>query len=109
MFQTDDKGLMNCSLSSEFEKAAAAYNLSKADLLQISKDSLQMSFLDKQSTTYQKLKETLDGFTIWISIAQKSFMKRPVVYIEYLCFFIKKNIYLWLQLLTNIEYVVNLS
>ncbi|KHJ78735.1 putative adenosine deaminase [Oesophagostomum dentatum] len=57
---TDDKGLMDCDLSSEYHKASNAFGFSVADLRKISKDALEMSFLDKRSDEYRKL-EVLVG------------------------------------------------
>ncbi|PIO67078.1 hypothetical protein TELCIR_11186 [Teladorsagia circumcincta] len=56
---TDDKGLMGCDLSGEFRKASEAFNLSIDDLRRMSKDALEMSFLDKSSVEYKQLDELL--------------------------------------------------
>ncbi|KJH47312.1 putative adenosine deaminase [Dictyocaulus viviparus] len=56
---TDDKGVMNCELSSELWKASVAFNLSMSDLWKLSADALQMSFLEKTSDDYVKLEELL--------------------------------------------------
>ncbi|KAL6736232.1 hypothetical protein Aduo_006610 [Ancylostoma duodenale] len=52
---TDDKGLMDCDLSGEYYKASKAFNLTLDDLWDISKDALDMSFLDEKSDDYKRL------------------------------------------------------
>ncbi|KAK5976292.1 hypothetical protein GCK32_012665 [Trichostrongylus colubriformis] len=56
---TDDKGLMDCDLSTEYWKASQAFNLSAEDLWQVSRNALEMSFLDKSSTEYKQLDDLL--------------------------------------------------
>ncbi|WKX95101.1 hypothetical protein Q1695_011954 [Nippostrongylus brasiliensis] len=52
---TDDKGLMDCDLSREFHEASIAFDLTLDDLNDISKNALEMSFLDKSDTVFMKL------------------------------------------------------
>ncbi|EPB74039.1 putative adenosine deaminase [Ancylostoma ceylanicum] len=52
---TDDKGLMDCDLSGEYYKASKAFDLTLNDLWDISKDALEMSFLDENSDDYKRL------------------------------------------------------
>ncbi|VDL71507.1 unnamed protein product [Nippostrongylus brasiliensis] len=54
-FKTDDKGLMDCDLSREFHEASKAFDLTLDDLNDISKNALEMSFLDKSDTVFMKL------------------------------------------------------
>ncbi|XGW08965.1 hypothetical protein V3C99_011350 [Haemonchus contortus] len=57
---TDDKGLMDCDLSSELWKAVEAFNLSIEDLWQASETALEMSFLPKSSIEYKELRDLLE-------------------------------------------------
>jgi adenosine deaminase len=41
---TDDKGVFNCSLSSEYDRASALLKLSNEQLFQLSKNSIQFAF-----------------------------------------------------------------
>ncbi|CAJ0605334.1 unnamed protein product [Cylicocyclus nassatus] len=61
---TDDKGLMDCDLSSEFYKASQIFGFEMQDLWTISVNALKMSFLDKKSEDYRNLMSTLDRTTL---------------------------------------------
>ena len=54
---TDDKGVFNTSLSNEYYQLTKAFNLTKQQLCQITKDSIELIFDDD---TKEKLREIFD-------------------------------------------------
>jgi adenosine deaminase len=57
---TDDKGVFNCSLSSEFDLAAKILKLSEKEMFQISRKAINLAFATDEEK--EKLKKIWDEF-----------------------------------------------
>ena len=65
---TDDKGVFNCSLSTEFDLAAKMLKLSGKEIFKISRNAIQFAFATDEEK--EKLEE------IWNEFEKKNFLKK---------------------------------